>query len=445
MKVLVTGGCGYIGSNVCLDLFKHTNYELIIIDQVSGTTSPHYLNYWKNEVLEFGSKYNREGINREHKFYKGNCCDEAFLEKIFKEAREDDIKRLKTKNGDNNKNNASGRKRSRDEVDNNNNHNKNDNAISTNIGIQAVVHLAAVALVPKSLEDPLFYYENNIMGIITLLKVMKNNSCPSIVFASSCTARSTEAFSPINTLSTTINNKNNTLNTRCHPYGQTKRWGEEIIYQTCMAYVKENNDPTHKDQKIATLRAITLRFFNASGASTINPIVGEDHDPETHLIPSILKGLLPSKENNNNKVFHVFGTDYETRDGTCVRDFLHVEDIAHAIRLSLQKLRSAQEKHINKNKNNDNNNQEDVLYDCIPLGTGKGSTVREVVATCEKITKRKINVKDHQRRDGDVAVLVCEPSYAYQQLNKWRAEKTLDDIVSSAWSFHCKYHEKYFK
>lgn len=370
MKVLITGGVGYIGSVLCLDLFRHTTHELIVLDDLSACSQNLppglQLQQWKSNVLDKGNNSNGTNTSRVHSFHQGCCTDKDILRRIFSSCKK-------------------GKEGVEEE------------------GIKAVVHLAAYAIVPDSLADPLKYYRNNLDGVVHLLEVMHEFNCKCIVFASSCTAGSPDIFTT-------------SPEDRHHPYGQSKRWGEEIIYQSCIAY---------------GMHGITLRFFNASGASTTDPLVGEIHDPETHLIPNILKKLVDGKStaNNDSRVFQIYGVDYPTRDGTCIRDYLHVEDIARAIRLSLSKIL------INSESNN--NSIYKWFYDCIDLGTGNGSTIREVLHACEKVTGKSISVKEMGRRPGDVAELVCDPSKA-EKLLGWRVEKTLHDIISSAWDFHSR-------
>ena len=170
-----------------------------------------------------------------------------------------------------------------------------------------------------------------------------------------------------------------------------------------------NNDTLPNDKK---LKSIRLRYFNVAGSSADGRL-GESHNPETHLIPNVLKSLI---ENRPDSQFKLFGTNYETPDGTCVRDYIHVDDIAKAHYLALEKLF---------------NGGETAFYN---LGSGSGYSVKEVINTTEKVTGKKLNVKEEDRRAGDPPVLIASNEKAKKELG-WTPEKTLEDMISSAWKW----------
>lgn len=260
--------------------------------------------------------------------------------------------------------------------------------------IDAVVHFAAYSQVAESVKDPLKYYINNTAKTAILLNEMIKAGVNKIVFSSTAATYGDpdEKNIPIRE-----DSPQNPIN----PYGTSKLMIEKIMDDAKKAHGMES---------------IRLRYFNVAGASTDGEL-GEVHNPETHLIPNILKPALAKKKGEGEvQEFKLFGTDYPTRDGTCIRDYIHVEDLANAHELALQKLF---------------NGGETSFYN---LGSGEGSTVKEVFNTCEEVTGVKIPVKEEERREGDPPVLLASNKKAQQELG-WKPEKTLKDMVESTWNW----------
>jgi UDP-glucose 4-epimerase len=254
-------------------------------------------------------------------------------------------------------------------------------------GFCAVIHFAAYAYVGESVTDPLKYYWNNTAEPIALLKVMQENDCKAFVFSSTCATYGTPAKIPIDE-----SNPQNPIN----PYGQSKLMVETILRDCDKAW---------------NLRSACLRYFNASGCSADSRI-GEDHDPESHLIPRVLMAITGEIE-----TLEVYGTDYPTPDGTCIRDYIHVDDLASAHSLALEHV-------LTQNESIQCN-----------LGTGKGISVKEIIAAAEQVTGKKVPIRYGPRREGDPAELVSDPSHAHRTLG-WKAKHCdVIDIISSAWSW----------
>ncbi|MCR6638483.1 MAG: UDP-glucose 4-epimerase GalE [Sporocytophaga sp.] len=254
--------------------------------------------------------------------------------------------------------------------------------------IDAVLHFAAYAYVGESVKDPAKYYLNNIAAPLSLIEVMRANNCNNFIFSSTCASYGNPVRLPIDE-----NHPQEPIN----PYGQSKLMLEKILKDYGTAY---------------NLNYFFLRYFNASGASK-DGLIGEDHDPETHLIPLVIEAAKGTRG-----PVTVFGTDYDTPDGTCIRDYIHVEDLGRAHILALE--------HLLKGKGSAICN----------LGTGKGCSVKEVIETVEKVTGLKVPVIYGPRRDGDPALLVSDPSAAKNILG-WVAEyQDLSKIIETAWKWH---------
>lgn len=250
--------------------------------------------------------------------------------------------------------------------------------------IEAVLHFAAYSQVGESVINPQKYYINNICGSLNLLKAMLQNDVKKIVFSSTAATYGNPKYIPIDE-----NHPQEPINT----YGRTKLFIEKIMDDYDFAY---------------GLKSVRLRYFNVAGANSDGKI-GEWHDPETHLIPNILKSTF-----GNGKTFEMFGSDYETKDGTCVRDYINVEDLAKAHLLALKYL--------------ENGGKTDFFN----LGTKEGNTVKEVFSACEKVVGKTISVDLKPRRDGDTAVLVADNSKAKKILG-WTPEKTLSDCIETSY------------
>lgn len=316
-KILITGGCGYIGSH-CVRFFKNNGFDVVIFDNFSTG--------------------HKEFSCDETKCIEGNLLNIDSLRKVFKKYKFD-----------------------------------------------GVIHFAAFSLVGESVKNPIKYYENNIYGTLNLLKVMNEFGVLNLVFSSTAAVYGEPKVVPI----TETSEKNPT-----NPYGRTKFVIEKMFEDFRVAY---------------GLNYVCLRYFNACGAFYD---VGEWHEPESHLIPLILKTALGKRD----KVM-IFGDNYKTSDGTCIRDYVHVWDLANAHFLALNYL-------FNNGKS-----------DCFNLGSGSGFSVREIVNKCKEVTEVNFNVEMGCRREGDPAVLIADSSKALKVL-KWKPKFGLDEIVESAWKWH---------
>jgi UDP-glucose 4-epimerase len=324
MKILVTGGAGYVGSIVVEELIRE-GFEVVVLDN-----------------LQEG---HRSAILPEAEFVRADINDIKAIDHVFQR-----------------------------------------------FDIQAVMHLAADSLVELSMTDPKRYFQNNVVAGINLLNSMLKHDVKSFIYSSSAAVYGEPISLPIDE-----NHPQMPLN----PYGETKLMFERILKWYGKAY---------------SLKHISLRYFNAAGASER---LGEDHRPETHLIPRVIKAAM----NNTNPVT-IFGDDYATRDGTCIRDYVHVIDIAQAHILALKKI----------------NELGDRAYN---LGSSKGYSVLEVVQEVFKVSGFNVPIKYSQRRPGDPAVLVAGSTLARSELG-WNPKfSNLDIIVESAWEWISKHPNGY--
>lgn len=251
---------------------------------------------------------------------------------------------------------------------------------------EAAIHFAAYAYVGESVERPLAYYDNNVNGSLTLLEAMRSCGVARLVFSSSCAVYGTPERLPID---------EGQLLAPINPYGATKRMVEQMLADAAGAH---------------DLRSVSLRYFNAAGAD-LDGELGEAHDPEPHLIPRVLEAATVG-----GTVF-VYGDDYETRDGTCERDYIHVTDLADAHVRALEHLAEANG------------------VTAFNLGTGAGHTVREIVDAATRVTGRPVSVQVGERRAGDPAALVADGGRAQSVLG-WRPlHSSLDTILGSAWTW----------
>ncbi|UCD30783.1 MAG: UDP-glucose 4-epimerase GalE [Desulfobacterales bacterium] len=262
--------------------------------------------------------------------------------------------------------------------------------IFTSNRIDAVMHFAAFALVGESVEQPLKYYQNNVSATTELLSAMVRHDVKRFIFSSTAAVYGEPLEIPI-----TENHPCNPTN----PYGASKIAVERMLQDCDSAY---------------GLRYISLRYFNASGAHESSQI-GEKHQPETHLIPLILK--VATNENKNVKIF---GTDYPTPDGTCIRDYIHVSDLTQAHLLSLSALMEG---------------GKSVVYN---LGNSRGYSVREVIELARKMTGHRIPVVETDRRQGDPATLIASSDKIKRELG-WKPQyEDLEKIIQTAWMWHQK-------
>ena len=332
MKVLVTGGCGYIGSHTCVELLDE-GYEVIIIDNLVNS---------KKEVV---SKI-EEITGKKVKFYENDCCDKDALRKIFKE----------------------------------NNH------------IDSVIHFAGLKAVGESVKLPVRYYENNLGSTLSLVTVMKEYKCNKIVFSSSATVYGIPEELPVP--ETAVVGGTNS------PYGTTKYFIERIL----------------KDVSVAEedFSVVLLRYFNPIGAHE-SGLIGEDPNGiPNNLMPYIIKvatGELP--------ILNVFGDDYDTPDGTGVRDYIHVVDLAKGHIKALEKA------------------DEGPGVKIYNLGTGRGYSVLEIINTFERVNNVKVKYQITERRAGDIGIYYADPSKAEKELN-WKAEKDIDDMCRDSYNYAIK-------
>jgi len=316
MKVLVTGGAGYIGS-VTSQLLLQDNHEVIIFDNLS--------------------RGHRAALPKGAIFIQGDLADPILISKTFREHK-----------------------------------------------IECVIHFAAVSLVAESVANPNFYFLNNVQNGLNLLKAMAENNVKKIIFSSSAAVYGRPKQIPI--LETAPRNPIN-------PYGGTKRIFENLLEEYDKAF---------------GIKYISLRYFNVAGAYNE---LGEDHRPETHLIPLILQTALGAK-----KTFEIFGDDYDTRDGTCIRDYIHIYDLAIAHLLAMKNI-----------------SEESKVYN---LGSEHGATVKEVFQTACEVTGKEIPTKTVGRRLGDPPVLIASSEKIKKELG-WQPKKTdLRTIIQDAWNWH---------
>ena len=326
-KILVTGGCGYIGSHTCVELLN-AGYEIAIIDNLCNS---------KIEVIDKIKKITGKDFN----FYKEDLRNEDILDNIFKKEN-----------------------------------------------IEGVIHFAGLKAVGESVKKPILYYQNNIDSTLTLCKIMDKYNVKKLVFSSSATVYGSQDILPIKetaSLSTT------------NPYGSTKLFIEYMLDDI----YKSDNDWS----------IIKLRYFNPVGAHD-SGLLGEDPNG----IPNNLIPYVSKVATHELPYLNVFGDDYPTKDGTGVRDYIHVVDLAKGHIKALE--------YIDKSKGSISVN----------LGTGIGYSVLDIIKSYEKVNNVKIPYKIAPRRDGDIAECYADASRALELLN-WSAEKNLDDMVKSAYNF----------
>jgi UDP-glucose 4-epimerase len=255
--------------------------------------------------------------------------------------------------------------------------------------IEGVLHFAGKALVPESHRSPELYYRTNVNGSINLLTAMKDAGVRHIIFSSTCATYGIPETVPID---------EDTPQHPINPYGESK-----LAFERALRWFRETYG----------IGYLSLRYFNAAGADASGEI-GEDHDPETHLIPLVLDAAIGRRSE-----VKIFGTDYPTFDGTCLRDYIHVSDLASAHVTGLKALLTHQ-----------------LESQAINLGTGRGYSVREVIDTARRITTMDFPIKEVARREGDPPVLIAAVDRAKEKLG-WKAEASgLEEILTSAWNWH---------
>lgn len=333
-KILVTGGCGYIGSHTIVDLLQN-GYEVISIDNNSRS----------NAVILKGVE---QITGKKVKNYKVDLCnyDDSFA--VFQE----------------------------------------------NTDITGIIHFAAFKAVGESVEKPLLYFENNIYSLINLLKCVQEFKVPHFVFSSSCTVYGEPDEVPVT--------EQTIPKTAQSPYGLTKQMGEQILNEFC---------------KTSSTRCILLRYFNPAGAHPSIAIGEMPMGKPQNLVPAITQtaiGRIP-------KMF-VHGSDYPTRDGSNIRDYIHICDLAHAHTLALQYLEQE------KNKK---------ACEIFNLGSGEGVTVLEAILAFEKVSGIKLNYEMGPRRPGDVVAVYANNNLAREVLG-WNPKFSIDDIMDSAWKWELR-------
>ncbi|MBR2246507.1 MAG: UDP-glucose 4-epimerase GalE [Bacilli bacterium] len=330
MKILVTGGLGYIGSHTCVELLNE-DYEVVIVDNLSNS---------KIEVLD----KIKEITNKDVKFYKEDVCDIKALEKIFYENK-----------------------------------------------IDAVIHFAGYKAVGESVEKPIMYYENNLISTLNLCKIMKEYNCKRLVFSSSATVYGSPHTLPIEEgfpLSTT------------NPYGTTKLMNEMIL---------EDCYKADKDFSI-----VILRYFNPIGSHS-SGLIGEDPNG----IPNNLMPYIVRVASGELECLSVFGSDYDTPDGTGVRDYIHVVDLALGHIKAIEKTFKG------------------PGIDYYNLGTGKGYSVLDMINTFEEVNNVKVNYKIVDRRPGDIAACYADPTKAKEELG-WEAKYDIERMCKDSYNYILK-------
>lgn len=332
MKILVTGGLGYIGSHVVVELINE-GFDVVIIDNLSNSSE---------NVLD-----GIEAItNKRPVFEKLDLREKETVDQFFKKHSE----------------------------------------------VSGVIHFAASKAVGESVELPLLYYENNINTLVYLLQQLQQKTAAQFIFSSSCTVYGQADSLPI-TESAPIKPAES-------PYGNTKQIGEEIIKDVCKVTPNVN--------------AIALRYFNPIGAHKSAKIGELPLGVPQNLVPFITQTAVGLRAQ-----LSVFGDDYPTEDGTCIRDYIHVVDLAKAHVAALQRLID--------NKNEDN-------FEVFNIGTGKGSSVLEVINAFEKVSGQKLNYKIVGRREGDVIAAYADTAKANEVLG-WKANYNIEDALLSAWKW----------
>ena len=328
MNILVTGGCGYIGSHTTVELLNR-DYNVVILDNLSNS---------KKIVLDRIYKI----TSKKPKFYLGDIKDEKILNKIFKENK-----------------------------------------------IDCVINFAGYKAVGESVKMPLEYYENNIFGAINLLKVMRENNVFNFIFSSSATVYGDPKVVPVD--------ENSEVGNTTNPYGTTKLYIEQILKDL---YKSDNR-----------FNIAILRYFNPIGAHK-SGLIGEDPNGIPNNLAPYITQVMVGKRGRLN----VFGNDYDTFDGTCIRDYIHVVDLAIGHVLTINKL---------------SQNPGLVIYN---LGTGKGSSVLDIVKAFEKAYGNKIPYQIVGRREGDVPVNYAKVDKAYNELG-FKAKYDINDMARDAWNW----------
>lgn len=333
MKILITGGAGYIGSHTIIELLENTDWEVISVDNYSNSSEATY-------------KRIKEITGKQFQYYNVDLKDVEATKKVFE----------------------------------------------SHADISGIIHFAAFKSVPESVANPLTYYDNNINSLINILSCQNEFNVPNLIFSSSCSVYGNTTELPVT--------EETPMQKAESPYAYTKQVGEKIVDD--FIFANQN------------FKAISLRYFNPVGAHK-SGLNGElPLSTPNNLVPYITQTAIGKLEK-----LIIFGGDYATPDGTCIRDYIHVSDIANAHVLALQKL--IENKHFQN-------------HNIINLGTGKGVSVLEAVKAFEKVSDRKLNYVIGDRRSGDVEVIYANNQKA-QQLLGWKPIYDIDEMMLSAWKW----------
>lgn len=331
MKILVTGGTGYIGSHTVVELQKK-GFEVIIVDNLSNS----------------------------HATVVDQIEQISGIRPVFEEFDLTDVAKTKA-------------------------------FFDKNSDLDGIIHFAAYKAVGESVNDPLMYYRNNIGSLINILENMKVHSINNLVFSSSCTVYGQPEILPVS--------ENSPILKAMSPYGNTKQISEEVITDT---------------SAVTNIKAILLRYFNPIGAHE-SALIGElPLGVPNNLVPFITQTAIGIR-----KQLSVFGSDYNTPDGTAIRDYIHVVDLAQAHVVAVERM-------IHKIGKKD--------VEIFNLGTGNGFSVLEVINSFEKVSKEKLNYQIVARRPGDVEIVYADTTFANEELG-WKAKKTLDEMMLSSWNW----------
>lgn len=333
-NILVTGGAGYIGSHVVVKLHEE-GYNPIILDNFSNS---------EKSVLAGLQKI----TGKSFQVYEADCLSAGIFNQVFEDQE-----------------------------------------------IHGIIHFAAKKAVGESVEKPLYYYENNVVSLINLLKAMEQHQVSNLVFSSSCTVYGQPDQLPVD--------ESAPKKEAMSPYGNTKQIGEEIIEDVVKSGV--------------TLKAIALRYFNPIGAHPSSEIGELPIGVPNNLVPFITQTAIGKREK-----LTVFGDDYDTPDGTCIRDYIHVMDLANAHVKALAHLAAS---------------EKEALHDVINVGTGNGNTVLEAIHSFEKASGQALNYEIGPRRAGDIEKVYAEASKSDKVLG-WKAEHNLDQAMLDAWHWEQK-------
>lgn len=339
MKIVITGGAGYIGSHTIIEVLGKTNWEVISIDNYVNSTPSVY-----ERIKSITGKSVKQ--------YDSDLCDKAKTKKIFMD----------------------------------------------NPGIQGIIHFAALKSVPESIEQPELYFKNNIGSLENILECVSEFQISNFIFSSSCSVYGNIDKLPVD--------EETPLQESQSPYGETKRQGEILIQRFASVHSHVN--------------FIALRYFNPVGAHPSGKNGEASIKPVLNIVPAITETAIGIR-----KSLHVFGNDYNTRDGSCIRDYIHVIDIADAHILALQYLLNGSNK---------------MNYEIFNLGSGKGVTVFEAIKSFEKVSGQKLNYEIVPRRSGDVEAIYSNSEKA-EKLLGWKPKFNIDQMMESAWKWQLSHNK----